>query len=144
MEEVLRGQGLSDKEVDLTVADDDTVRQLNFRHRGLDEVTDVLAFSFSHSGHYEGEGEPPAPGNVQFPDGLGEKGWLGEVIVSFPQAARQAQEMERPLKQELAHLIVHGTLHLLGYDHLEPEEEATMRGLEGHVLARLFPKGRIQ
>lgn len=119
---VLRSEGApSPAEVGLVIADDETVRDLNRRFRGLDEPTDVLSFGF----HDEGEAF------VSPPDGVHR---LGEVIVSFPTAEWQAREAGRPLEDELAHLVVHGVLHLLGYDHEEPEEERVMCAREDALL----------
>ena len=105
----------------VVVADDDTLRELNRRFRGLDEVTDVLSF---------GEGASPT-----FPAAPGEVPSLGEVVVSYPLAARQAGEHNVGVEEEVALLVVHGTLHLLGYDHAEPDEEAEMKALEVKALA---------
>lgn len=132
-------------QVGLVVADDDTVRELNRRFRGLDEVTDVLSFSASHSGHWAGElhereEEDPEPEDAgAFPFALppGEPPPLGEVIISFPQTQRQALERNGPVKQELALLIVHGVLHLVGFDHLKPEDQAQMQAKERSALATL-------
>ena len=118
----------------LVVADDETVRELNRRYRGMDEVTDVLAFSPTHQGHYEGEGEPPPLDAVPFPDvGLGQEP-LGDVVISFPQAERQAAEAGHPVQRELATLVIHGILHLLGHDHAEPEEERVMLARQQEAL----------
>ena len=65
----------------------------------------------------------------------GEPSPLGEVIISFPQTIRQAQERNGQVEQELALLIVHGVLHLVGYDHMEPEDEAQMQAKERAALA---------
>ncbi|MFN3975210.1 MAG: rRNA maturation RNase YbeY [Dehalococcoidia bacterium] len=122
--------------VDLVIADDDTVRRLNQTYRGLDEVTDVLSFSFTLAGPYEGEGEPPPHDTTPWPLPPGTS-HLGEVIVSYPQAVRQARQARHPVKEEVAHLIVHGVLHLLGYDHQTPEEARLMEGLEHRALSSL-------
>ena len=130
-------------QVGLVVTDDETVRELNRRFRGLDEVTDVLSFSASHSGHWAGEIqearqealEPEDTEAVPFALPLGEPSPLGEVIISFPQTQRQAQERNCPAEQELALLIVHGVLHLVGYDHMEPGDEAQMQAKERSALA---------
>ena len=132
-------------QVGLVVTDDETVRELNRRFRGLDEVTDVLSFSASHSGHWAGEIqearqealEPEDTEAVPFALPLGEPSPLGEVIISFPQTQRQAQERNCPAEQELALLIVHGVLHLVGYDHMEPEDEAEMQAKERSALAEV-------
>jgi len=111
-------------ELGLVVTDDRTVRQLNRTYRGVDETTDVLAFAL-------------AAENSTFcppPDGVTH---LGEVIISCPQAVRQAEEQKHSLKREFAILAIHGILHLLGYDHQQPEEEQAMRVREAEILARL-------
>ena len=130
-------------QVGLVVTDDKTVQELNRQFRGLDEVTDVLSFSASHSGHWEGdpqESDEAPPESVDseelnFVLPPGEPSPLGEVIISFPQTIRQAQERNGPVEQELALLIIHGVLHLVGYDHMEPEDEAQMQAKERSALA---------
>jgi probable rRNA maturation factor len=67
----------------------------------------------------------------------GELSPLGEVIVSYPQAQRQAEQRRAPLEHELALLVIHGVLHLTGHDHLEPEESALMQSKERTALATL-------
>jgi probable rRNA maturation factor len=130
-------------QVGLVVTDDKTVQELNRQFRGLDEVTDVLSFSASHSGRWEGdpqESDEASPESVDseelnFVLPPGEPSPLGEVIISFPQTIRQAQERNGPVEQELALLIIHGVLHLVGYDHMEPEDEAQMQAKERSALA---------
>ena len=67
---------------------------------------------------------------------------LGEVVVSYPQAQRQAQARGAETEQELALLVVHGILHLAGFDHVEPEEETRMKAREEEALARICKKTR--
>ena len=123
--------------VSVVFAGDDVVRELNREHRGLDETTDVLAFSFAHEGEYYGEPNDKVsidemPG-FALPPGQAEP--LGEIIVSYPQAMRQADAAGRAVTGELAALLVHGALHLLGYDHMEPDDETVMKALESRILA---------
>ena len=137
----------TEAEVSVVIAGDDVVRDLNRRHRGLDENTDVLAFAFGHRGEYHGVREQrPAPGeetdSAPAPDDEfvvppGEGRSLGEVVISYPQAERQAAQSGHPVRWELAVLVTHGVLHLLGHDHAGPEEEAAMRRMEAEVLAGL-------
>ena len=115
-------------ELGLVIADDETVHELNRSYRGVDKTTDVLAFALSESRGSEIEGF------VTPPDGVNH---LGEVIISYPQAERQAKEQRHPLERELALLVAHGMLHLLGYDHERPEDEGKMRSLEAKVLSTL-------
>ena len=128
----------------LLITGDDTVRSLNSQFRGLDEVTDVLSFSASHQGHWEGEDDgPDDPGAIQFVLPPGEPEPLGEVIVSYPQTQRQAEERGVGLELELAQLVIHGVLHLAGHDHLEPEETATMQAKEQAALESLRTAERL-
>ena len=129
-------------EVSLVIADDETVRRLNQEYRGLDETTDVLSFSPQHWGEYYGTGRPPSEADAHTPFILppGEANPLGEVIISYPQAARQAAEAGHSAERELALLIAHGLLHLLGHDHIEAQEEAQMKEKEAQVLAALMLK----
>ncbi len=119
----LEAEGVRQAQVGIVVADDDTVRELNRAYAGEDAPTDVLSFSLQ-------EGEP-------FPQPRGQTPALGEVVISLPTAERQAREAGRPLQEEVAHLLVHGILHLLGYDHARPEEEQAMRARQEAILARL-------
>ncbi len=129
-------------EIGLLLTDDETVRQLNREYRGVDRTTDVLSFSFEHWGHWEGDEEAPTSGD-ETPSGWplpeDEPPPLGEIVVSVPQAARQAESQGVPLRHELALLIVHGALHLLGHDHYEDTELETMQALERSALSGIFP-----
>ncbi|HXG42239.1 MAG TPA: rRNA maturation RNase YbeY [Dehalococcoidia bacterium] len=118
----LAAEGVRAAEVGIVITDDEAVRELNRTYAGEDETTDVLSFSLQ-----EGEAFPS-------PDGLLR---LGEVVISLPMARRQAQAAGRSLSAEVAHLLVHGILHLLGYDHALPQEEARMRERERTILARV-------
>ncbi len=126
--------------VSIVIADDATVRDLNSRYRGLDENTDVLSFAFGHQGEYYGEAGPvyELSDDAGFVTPPGAVSGLGEVIVSYPQMARQAQESGHSLEREMAHLVAHGVLHLLGYDHMEAEDEAIMKAKESNVLAQVL------
>ena len=127
----------------LVIADDETVQRLNREYRGADEVTDVLSFSWDHEGHWEGDEEPPQEPESDVPwpaDTTAGQEYhpLGEVVVSYPQAERQARARQAETQQELALLIVHGILHLAGFDHVEPEEEAQMKAREQEALACIW------
>ena len=134
--------------VSIALVDDSTVRELNGRFRGLDEITDVLSFSTTHSGHWQSDSNPPPdtlpvePTNIDpfsFPESDNNAPDLGEIVISLPQAERQAIEKKSGLDQELSLLIVHGTLHLVGHDHGEPDETALMKYKEQQALNNLFP-----
>ena len=113
---VLAAEGTPACELSIAVTDDETVRALNREYAGEDAVTDVLSFS-------QREGEE----FVSPPEGAPQ---LGEVVIAYPQAARQATEGGRAATEEVTRLLVHGVLHLLGYDHAEREEARQMRERE--------------
>lgn len=128
----------------MVVTGDEAVRELNREYRGLDEVTDVLSFSPMHSGHWEGDtpqvlGALDGASGTEFVYPPGELAPLGEIIISFPQAQRQATERSQPLDLDLALLIVHGVLHLVGHDHAEPTEESEMKSKEQAAL-KMIPR----
>ncbi len=128
-------------QVSLLITDDETVRDLNREYRGLDQTTDVLSFSAQHSGHWEGAANPEVsesdwPSDWPLPDD--EPPPLGDIVVSLPQAKRQAFQQGVPLRRELALLLVHGALHLLGHDHYEDDERETMQHLERAALDAIF------
>ena len=126
--ETLESQGFSgDIEAGVLVTGDDVVADLNQRYRGIRGTTDVLSFSMNGE---DAEGN----GFVNPPDGAYN---LGEVIISYPQAARQASEHGHETREEVAFLAVHGVLHLMGYDHEEEAEAEAMREQEALALARL-------
>lgn len=105
-------------ELAVMLADDGELRALNRRWRAKDEPTNVLSFPAGAPG-----GGPPRP--------------LGDIVIAFETAAREARAARLPLSHHVTHLAVHGFLHLVGYDHQsEPDAEA-MEGLEIAVLARL-------
>ena len=129
------------QEVSLVIADDDSLLELNRTYRGLNEVTDVLSFSPYYAGHYEGTEQPMLEDvDLEFPEASDEVGDLGEVVVSYPQAKRQALQAKRPVALEVDILVAHGVLHLLGYDHVEVEGEREMFMLQDKALAMIQPE----
>ena len=126
-EKVLVAQGADSRtELGLVIAGQEKVHQLNLSYLGEDEPTDVLAFSML-DGSPEGDLAP----FIVPPDEIKH---LGEVIVSYPQAVVQAEEHQHSVKREIAILLIHGILHLLGYDHDKPEPEREMRAREAEIL----------
>jgi probable rRNA maturation factor len=114
-------------EVSLLISGQDRVHELNRTFLGEDRPTDVLSFPMLPPGG-------DASGFVAPPDGLVH---LGEVIISFPHAVAQAEEHGHSIRREVAILAIHGVLHLLGYDHDEPEAEGRMKGREQAILERI-------
>ena len=108
-------EGAAHEGVTLLLTDDDSVRELNARFRQKDAPTNVLSF--------------PAPHNPER--------HLGDVALAFGVCAREAAEQGKPLSHHLQHLVVHGVLHLCGYDHIGDDEAEVMEDLERAVLAEL-------
>lgn len=121
---VVEAEAVSRAELGVVITDDGTVRRLNRDYAGQEAITDVLSFRLN-------EGEP----FVSPPDGMLR---LGEVVIAYPRAQRQAAEQGRSVEMEVAHLLIHGVLHLLGYDHAEPAEERRMRAREEELLRATF------
>ena len=115
-------------ELGLFITTGERVKQLNRDYLGRDEPTDVLAFAAG------GGVEAELPPFVPPPDGVLH---LGEVIVSYPQAVIQAEEHRHSVEREIAILIIHGVLHLLGYEHDKPELERQMRDREEKLIGRI-------
>ena len=131
-EQTLVAQDASSKaELGLVITNQKRVQQLNRSYLGRDEPTDVLAFSMLPEPSATGESEDSSP-FVQPPDGVLH---LGEVIISYPQAVIQAEEHHHSVKREIAILIIHGVLHLLGYEHDKPELEHQMQTREKEILS---------
>lgn len=97
------------------LTDDETVRDLNARFRGKDSSTNVLSF----------------------PAGQNPENLLGDVALAFGVCAREAREQNKPLAHHLQHLVAHGVLHLVGYDHETDAEAEAMEALEREILAGL-------
>ncbi|MDI6710020.1 MAG: rRNA maturation RNase YbeY [Thermoanaerobacterales bacterium] len=129
VEAVLRHEGRPTAEAEVSVAlvDDAYIRELNREYRGVDAPTDVLSFTM-------GEEDPDADEDEPYL-------LLGDVVISLPTAVRQAGEYGTDLPREAARLAVHGTLHLLGYDHQRDEDAARMEALEAEILAALPRRG---
>jgi len=127
-EQVLWAQDVgSTAEMGLVIATQERVQELNRNYLGRDEPTDVIAFSM-----LPGEGDLPP--FVPPPDGVLH---LGEVIISYPQAQIQAEEHGHSLEKEITILIIHGVLHLLGYEDEKPELKCRMVAREAEILSHI-------
>jgi probable rRNA maturation factor len=130
--------GTGETEVELTVCGDPEMERLNFDHMGERGPTDVLSFPL-HEWSLEGRHS-----RLTDDDGVSPPGpiLLGDVVIDLDQALRQAAEGDWSVAEELVLLAIHGTLHLLGHDHAELEEEERMRALERQVLGALHRRHR--
>lgn len=122
---VLSGEGVAaPAEVSIWITDEAEIQRLNRDYRGVDAPTDVLSFGAE-------EGAAPfitAPGQPRV---------LGDLAISYPHVVRQATEYGHSRQRELSYLITHGLLHLLGYDHAQPEQARQMRAREEALLGAL-------
>jgi probable rRNA maturation factor len=127
---ILLALGWGDGELSIVLGTDDFIQGLNRDYRSKDEPTDVLSFAMQEETESEWD------------SGAIDENVLGDVVISLETAARQAREQGHVLHTELQVLLVHGILHLLGFDHLEPEEAVEMRTEEDRLLKLLEPGTR--
>ena len=118
----------SETELGLVIASQERIQQLNRDYLGHDRPTDVIAFSLLP----ESSVGEDLPSFVPPPDGVSH---LGEVIISYPQAVVQAEEQGHSIKREITILIIHGILHLLGYEDEKPELKRQMEAREQEILS---------
>lgn len=105
----------SQAEVTVRIVDDSESHQLNLEYRGKDKPTNVLSFPF------------------EAPMGI-EMDLLGDLVICKQVVEQEAKEQSKPLMAHWAHMVVHGSLHLLGYDHIEDEEAEEMESLETEIM----------
>lgn len=105
-------------EVTIRIVDNEEIQQLNNDYRGKNKPTNVLSFPF------------------EVPEGI-ELDLLGDLIICKQVVEHEAQEQQKPLTAHWAHMVIHGTLHLLGYDHIIDEEAEEMEGLETEIMLEL-------
>lgn len=121
-EALLEALGHGASELSITLGDDARVAELNARYRRIDGPTDVLSFSLVEGEHAAYRGS-----------------LLGDVVIGLGVAERQAAQAGRSLDDEVAILLIHGVLHLLGHDHREAEEARWMRAEEGRLWKLIDP-----
>ncbi len=115
--------GPEEAEVSLMLVDDKRIHELNREYRGVDRSTDVLSFALQDE--------------TDEPDSEFEDEMLGDIVISVERAREQAGDYGHSFEREIVYLAVHGTLHLLGYDHEEESDKQEMRSKEEEVMAIL-------
>lgn len=129
LEEAARTEDVAG-EVTVTFVDNERIHELNREYRGIDRPTDVLSFAMNDEGEEEME--------IFLEEGMEEMpNMLGDIIISIPKAQEQAEEYGHTFEREMGFLVVHGFLHLMGYDHETEEEEAEMFGKQEDILNRV-------
>ncbi|MBK8185825.1 MAG: rRNA maturation RNase YbeY [Cellvibrio sp.] len=115
---VLNNQQIDEAEVSIYIVDEDESQELNSQYRGKEKPTNILSF--------------PAdiPEEVGIP-------LLGDLVICAPVVEREAQEQQKTVDAHWAHMLVHGSLHLLGYDHIEDDEAELMEALETTIITEL-------
>ena len=124
---VLKEEGIKKNlDVYVTLTNNETIRKINAEHRNIDKATDVLSFPM-----FDREEIPLLKKEDNSED------ILGDIIVSIEKVREQAEEYGHSFERELAYLVTHGMLHLLGYDHMIEEEKIVMRKREEEILGVL-------
>lgn len=118
----------TDVEISVVLIDNEGIRDLNNMHRGIDRATDVLSFPMFE---YDEDGEI-IEDYAEFNE-MGEL-CLGDIVISLERAHEQAEEYGHSFEREIGFLSVHSMLHLLGYDHMTPEDEEEMFGYQRDIL----------
>lgn len=116
-------------DISLLACDDARIAQLNSEFRGKPAPTNVLSWPVADLAA-KNDGQPPGPD----PDGVIE---LGDIAIAFETCAKEAEAAGKTLHDHATHLIVHGVLHLLGYDHVRDQDATLMEGLESEILGIL-------
>jgi len=116
-------------EMDCVITDNAAIHKLNKVYRGIDKPTDVLSFGLSD----ENSVTPPVTFPIEYETGTN----LGAVVISYPQVIAQAQENNHSVERELTILLIHGILHLLGYDHEKQTDARAMRNREKAILKEI-------
>ena len=116
-------------EISLVITGEERIRSLNKKYRKIDKITDVLSFGltdgFAGGLHSSAETMEPTTNKIIY---------LGEIFICYPQVVKQAKQKKHTIKKELAILLIHGILHLLGYDHRGDYEDSEMKILEEKIL----------
>jgi len=137
-ESVLKAVGADiEAEISLAIVGDGRIRKLNKMYRGKNRVTDVLSFGNQSVMLYLNKAFPRLKKTVdqKFIEPLDGVKRLGEIVICYPQAKKQAKRLNHSLNEELTILLIHGILHLLGYDHEKSESEARkMEEMEKRIL----------
>ena len=118
-------------EITIRMVDNEESHALNLQYRGQDKATNVLSFPFEAP-----EFEDPELA-AEMAHELGSVNYLGDLVVNAPLLAQEAAQQHKNVTDHWAHLIIHGTLHLQGFDHIEDQEAEVMEALECQLLASL-------
>ena len=119
-------------EISLVITGEKRIRSLNKKYRGIDNATDVLSFG------NDAVNKTAKNKTVKFINPPDDIARLGEIFICYSQAVKQAKQKKHSVKKEMAILLIHGILHLLGYEHKEDYEKSEMKIKEVEILKKLF------
>ena len=121
LDTLLSHQQITEKEITVRIVDEAEMQQLNKQYRGKDKSTNVLSFPFEMP-------ELTLPDGVEIDESMSK--FLGDIVICAQVVTQESQQQNKPLSHHWAHMLIHGTLHLLGYDHIEEQEAQEMEGIE--------------
>jgi len=128
LDTLLSHQNIGHKEITVRIVDEAEMQQLNQLYRGKDKSTNVLSFPF----------EMP---QLTLPDGVGidqsMANFLGDIVICAQVVTQESKQQNKPLSHHWAHMLIHGSLHLLGYDHIEEQGSEEMESIEIAILQKL-------
>jgi probable rRNA maturation factor len=128
LDTLLLHQQIAEKEVTVRIVDSAEIQQLNQQFRGKDKATNVLSFPFEMP-------ELNLPDGAQLDESM--SNFIGDIVVCAQVVTQESQQQNKLLSHHWAHMIIHGTLHLLGFDHIEEQEAQEMEGIEIAILQKL-------
>ena len=134
LEQVFNALNIAEKELTIRVVDEAESQQLNFQYRSKNSPTNVLSFPFEMPDFISMQ-EDAEPDDIGLADA--EFSLLGDLVICAPIVASEAKQQNKKLFHHWAHMVVHGTLHLLGYDHINDDEAEHMEALERQILQQL-------
>lgn len=131
----LKAEGIDDElEISVNIVDNNEIQGINKEQRGIDQPTDVLSFPMIN---YDGLTSVQQAIEMEKPNPDSNRVYLGDVILSWDKVVEQSSDYGHSLERELSFLVVHSVLHLLGYDHMTPEEEKLMIGRQQAIMTAL-------
>ena len=128
LDTLLSCQHMTEKEITVRVVDAAEIQHLNQQYRGKNQTTNVLSFPFEMPEINLPEGVPIDASMANF---------LGDIVICAPVVKQESKQQNKLLSHHWAHMLIHGTLHLLGYDHTEDEEAQEMESIEITILQKL-------
>jgi probable rRNA maturation factor len=128
LDTMLSYQQLAEKEITVRIVDDAEIQQLNQQYRGKDNTTNVLSFPFEMP-------ELVLPDGAHIDESM--SNFLGDIVICAQVVKLESEQQNKLLGHHWAHMLIHGTLHLLGYDHIEDQEAEEMEGIEIAILQKL-------